>query len=305
MARREEYLAKWIHSVLVGQIRQTKEKDCTDLLLMHLVGESETEVMRTKLGSGSQSKPLDYANMFLEAAREDAHALPGSQLYCIKAFFGNDYHEGRHVFQVVGEAQGEEGFVTEPANATGKAMQTMRHTETLHGLYIRGISTTQEETRRFIGEQGRLLLDTMQENREMLIAMKDMLMKEGQEQHAMRMKEVTFVRNAELMKSIAELFGPILNTLTGKEIVPMPHVYKKIFEQIADKVENQEQLLVLQGFLGPELGALVTNELTTIMERRAKERKALEDAVRAKGSPLNNGQLPAELTEGEGSSNVQ
>jgi hypothetical protein len=264
---------------LVGDIRSSKGHDCTALVLMHKIGETEDEVMTSKLGAGSPAQPIDYAKMFMNAAEDDAHDLPGSQQYCIKAFFGKDEHEGRHVFQVFGKGQAEDGYVSEGPDPRGQKMQGMRTAEMIFQLSWKQAATMMQSSQDIISHQNKMLVEAMSENREMLMVMKELVLAQAKVDHELRLAEINAERNAKMMSGLIGMAPPLANTLFGKEVFPQGFADSKMLESIAEGIEDEAQLGALQMFLKPELAALVTNRLLEIMRAKRKEKEALASAA--------------------------
>ena len=271
MSTRKNNLADWIKKCLVGNIKE-KHGECTSLALMHRIGQDWDLVESYTIPPGD---PKDWAELFIRLAETQAHDLPGSQEFCIRAFFGGkeDSEARSPVFQVTGKGQMDEGFMTEAPDARGIRQQTMRQTELTFQLALRHTATLLDASSRHISQQASIITDTCRENREMMTLVKELVLARSREDHAIRMDQMTFERNSALLQTAARVAPGAINQIVGKEIFPQSTADTELLRAIAGRIENSKQLQGLQMFLGPELGAMVTNRLVDLVKEQNEVKK--------------------------------
>jgi hypothetical protein len=294
MSVRQKNLAVWVQKCLVGNIKEQKG-ECTQLALMHRIGQDWDLIESYSITPG---EPKDWAEMFIRLAETQSHDLPGSQEFCIRAFFnGKEDSEVRSpIFQVTGKGQMEDGFMTEAPDARGQRQQSMRQTEMTFQLSLKHTAILLDASSRHIAQQAAIISSTCHENREMMTLVKELVLARSREDHAIRMDQMTFERNSALLQTAARIAPGAINQITGKEIFPQATADTELLRAIAGRITNPQQLQGLQMFLGTELGAIVTNRLVDLVkeqnEVKEKSRQAAMTVATGGVTPQGNGEVP-------------
>jgi hypothetical protein len=274
---RRNILTDWVKKVLIGNIKE-KHGECTSLALMHRIGQDWDLVESYSVAPGDAK---DWTELFLNLAQSQSYDLPGSQEFCIKAFFNKkDDSEARSpIFQITGKGQVDDGFATEAPDAKGIRQQGMRQTELTFQLALKHTATLLDASSRHIAQQASIIADTGKENREMMSLVKELVLARSKEDHAIRMDEMTFLRNSQLMQTAARVAPGLVNQLMGKEVFPQSTADTEILRAIAGRINDPRQLQGLQMFLGNELGAIVTNRLVDLVKEENEVKKKATQAA--------------------------
>jgi hypothetical protein len=277
---RLQVLERWIHSVLVGDIRQSEAKECTHLVLMHKIGESEDLVVKIPITEGQTSTPQEYAKTFMGYAEDDAHDLQGQQEYALKAFYGRDEYSGRHVFRVIGKGQTEGEYQTDPPDRRGQTQQLMRGTELMFTTSWQFAMKMMNIAKDLTEEMAKDRREAVAENRDMMVLVRDLVLAQTAENYKAQLDIINAERNAKLAESAVKALPSLANQAFGKEIFPQSHADTELITMIAENIEDEKQLAGISMFLPKEVAALVINRFTEIIREKRKKKEAAEAAAK-------------------------
>jgi hypothetical protein len=216
---RKVTLEEWMSAAAADS---DKEGGLTQLILHHKVQGAERlgEIVH-KISRGSSEWDLKkLSELFVLKARVFIQEKPGRQVFKVLAFWGGRGEpESGFEFSLEREEDGV-GQLTEGADPKGVLSQRMRHDEALGALYINGLDRllghVLEHNRQLATEAQHLRHD----NQQNFEVMKSMVLDSESRAHELKMKEMEFERTSVLYRKAMELGGPLLNTITGREIVP-------------------------------------------------------------------------------------
>ncbi len=265
-------LDSWIRDVLADPDRGGP---CTSLSLVHLIGQTPKEIYSKKAHSAMDA--TDLANLFRSKAETYAQDLPGSQRFAILGFYNNRTEpEATQPFQIYNDQTEYGGMVTEPPNAVGEKMQSMRHQEMMTQLAYRQTVQMAEMTIR----QSEILMTQnerlMRDSHEAFNIVRELLLQQANTTHVHRMAEQEHQRSTEERKKILSFAPVLVNTLLGREVFPQSSVDTVLLEGIADAL-TEEQIGMLSGVLPQDLWGPLAARMATYMQKKnaATEAKRL------------------------------
>ena len=234
--------------------------------LVHMEGTSQKELHTIKFAEGRTYKIEDLANLLRDRATLYCQDIPGVQTFQALAFY--DDSEEPQDFQpfIVSGQTDNHGLSTEPPTKEGQTMQEMRHREVLTQAMMReraqlleNFTKPMEMTLKLVDRLSDRLAKSEATEVEALMALKSVLVENTAEQTAAELKLAEYHRKTEERKILFRLGGPILNRITGREIVPQS--------------TEPDMLSGLQSILPPEIAGLVSHRMKKALEakREAKE----------------------------------
>jgi hypothetical protein len=258
---------------------------CVGFSLHHVNGSVEKEIhgmsVAGKTFNDSQVKQL--AEMLEGLAQTDAQSLPGLQRYIVYALYdGFSAPKARYPFAVNGHISNRPGdFSTEPATPEGRLTQRMRHDEAYSQLLIMGTGQLVQAQANLIRLQGDRLDQTMRENRDMLEHTVQMLMEQATQNREHDLKVLAFERNTKMLQGMAKVAPAMLNTITGKEVVPQSTVDTQILETIADVLDENTlaQLAPVLAKVPPEMQGVLFSRLEQITKKKEAEKQRVDKAL--------------------------
>ena len=286
MSRRRVTVEEWIKEALSDE---DKGGPCCAISLVHArsmgVG---TEEVHTKEITTTTASSAQLGTFFVNKACAYAQDMPGLQTFRLLAFYNttaaaptNDVpgsfktpNEPRASFTfTVFEGQltaGEQApWSKHEPSQQGLLAQLMKHNEQIMGNYTGLVQ----------GMMGMLMhqnVEHQKEKMEMNVIMRDVLLTMKKEDHAMKMEQHKFQRESEERQMFARALPHLLNSVTGREVVPEAHGDSQLIEAIALKIEPQQlQMLAQMGIFTQEQILVLTNRFTKIREEHAKRREAL------------------------------
>lgn len=278
---RKQTLAEWI---LEAMTDSDKDGQCTALSLVHLrVADAgvigETEVHTIKFKGDVVFKAEDLAETFSHKANGYSQELTGVQQFCLYAFYGErKTPEARHPFKTSGELNFG-GMSTEAPNETGVRSQQMRLTEAIVQGAFRQSSIAFDNLFRTSELQALQNQKVMQQNAELMELTKTLLLERETKQHEHRILEHKEEQKTLLMEKGANLLPALLNTVTGKEIVPAAHQDTAILEAIASSI-TEDQAIKLAQAIPEEVRGVLAGRLQEILTKREKNKETRRKLVR-------------------------
>ena len=289
MARKA--LDKWIQEALADP---DKEGEVTMMMLVHQVGQNEKEVHTTKFSSGKKWKPEDLAKMFQGKAETYAQDLVGYQTFVLKVYYGGrSQEEAALPFGVKGKT--EYDGATEPPTQEGRTMQSMRHSEALFGQTYRRQSQQDDYALRLLEIQNRMLVQTMTENREAFVIMKELMMQQALNLHQHRLEETRALEAANIKKKLFEYLPLLTNTIMGKEVFPQSAEDTVLVEGVLSGLSANEAEMIAS-MLKPELQGPFFQRVQKFMDKK----KAEEEHQKALAKSLKTSTAVTELGLGTG-----
>jgi uncharacterized membrane protein len=278
-------LQSWIDDAL-----SDKDKDgaISGLALVYKKPEGGSkEVHGVKL-TGRTWEAAKLSDLFIGKAEAFAQDLPGIQRFELQAFYAARREpEATHNF-IVNDGEISQGgaarTVKESPDATGLTAQLMRHLERkderLTSIVETFATVTLQQTQRMQEE----LNAARAEVNDSYAIVREMMMRERGEQHAMRMKEIELQNSGEQNKQIMKILPALVNTASGKEVFPQATADTVLIEGLAENVDPKSlEALVSMGVLKEEVAAPLILRLN-----QSRERKRLEEEATKKLPPAKN-----------------
>lgn len=268
MARKS--IQAWIHEAMVDP---DKDDPISMMALVHMTGQQTREIHTTKFSSGKSWEAKALAEMFRGKAETYSQDLSGVQTFNLLAFYGGR-SEPQAAFPFIVNSVADPAnahLSTEPPTAEGKAMQGMRQTEMLFQQTYRRQAAQDDYTLRLLEIQNRMLSETMSENREMFVVMKEMMMTTALNQHQHKMKELEYQRSSEERKKFLTFVPPLVNTILGRDVFPQSTEDTALIESIADSL-SEEDVMKIAGVIKPEmLGPLMARVEKALIKKRKED----------------------------------
>lgn len=272
-------LAEWMREAFLDKERGGP---CTAFALMHLAnGAVEEEIYSKQLADKIGTDEIaELAEVMRHKAATYAGGLSGAQQFILFAFYADSKMPGaKYPFVEKGYTEMSDGMMTEGPSVKGHMQQMMRHNE---GILARAFAKDEHVSN--------VLLKTLEykhketealktENIQLLTLVKDMLMREADNRHAHRMKEIEAENAAKFKAELMKWAPLLLNAATGREIIPQTATDTQLVESIIDAMEGKgpEALAMIQGLkLPPAILASFADRFQKGIELRMKERQARE-----------------------------
>lgn len=286
-------LESWLVEAMVDEEKPGK---CAAISLVHIVGEGgiEREIYAVRFGT-KVWKETELAELFRHKANGYCQDIPGSQLFCLLAYYGESKEPlARHPFRVnpSTEIGGLGALTTEAPNETGQRQQNMRLAEALvqgafreRALLIDQLLRSNE----ILGRHNRQLIEEQQVMTENYRAL---ILANATTNHEFKMKELAAQQQGAMLQAAKEYLPVVVNALTGKEIIPNETVDSALLKLIASHI-TPDHVNTLASTLPPEVMGPLAKRLvdirTDIEKKEAEGKRRLtvvtgeEDVVGGKG----------------------
>src|SRR5271157_6073283 len=235
------------HKVLLGDwlahavSDPDKEGGCNAFVMHHTIAGGKKGDFVHKMARGSSEWDLKKVEEVLEAkAAMFVQEKPGRQVFRVYPFYGGR-GEAEGYFEFSKERQEEGvGSLTEEPDIRGQTSQQIRHNEALGGLYVSGINQLMGHMLEHNRQLAQEASDLRRDNSQNFETMKGMVLQMESHAHEMKMREMEFERTSVFFRKASELAAPLLNTLTGREIVPQSFADSQLLEAIVVHMAAQE-----------------------------------------------------------------
>ncbi len=270
----KQTLEQWIRDALV-HTPEPNEK-CTSLVLMHIVGQSEREIFTIKIAAGKWTEQ-ELAKTFRGKAEGYAAELPGVQTFCLLAFYQNRSEpQARKPLTISGESDYGAQLTTEGPTQGGLAQQAMRHMEAVYALSLRQQATVFDNMSRMMETMSRTTAQLATENREGFDIIKQLLLERELGRSAHRLEELAHIRGTHERDRLLALAPALLNTITGREIVPQSTADSSLLETLfKDLTEEDFHKLMATGVIKPQVAGMLAGRVTEILRKK----RGLEDEI--------------------------
>ncbi len=276
---------------------------CTALSVVHVMGGAEREIHGMKLGGKrfDDAGTLALADTLRAVAQTDAQNMTGSQQYVVYAFYEEGQDAGaRFVLRESGHVLSPSGeLVTEGPTAEGQLSARMRREEGMFQAMLATMSNLINQQNQFMTLQGARLLETNRENRELFGYVKEVVLDMVVNSQSHELKVLEHKRTTEVIGKAMQFAPSMINTITGKEVVPQGTADTMLLEAFADSLDEETMAAV-----GPALLAKVhpaaQGVLFARLEQIMKAKQAKEAALKKELGTMHTPNIVrAELGEGE------
>jgi len=272
---KRQTLEEWIDEAMTDG---EKPGGCTQIKLMHMVGSGQNELHTITFSGSRKWTPKELAEAFDARARFFGQDLPGAQTYCLMAFYeGCNDPLARHPFVIAAAQADFNGLTTEGPTDKGVVQQSMRHLE-----------VQQSEANRMV----RFAAESLTNLNEMLMArvkdqeaeimdghkqLRSMVLGDLTERHKFEMERQKGEREEMMLAKLVEFAPLLLNTLTGKEVIPVSKADTILIDTLA-RSATPETVQVLMQTLPAEVQGIFMARMQELAEAR---QQAEESAAKA------------------------
>jgi hypothetical protein len=261
----------WIQEALMDE---NMDGRCSAISCVHKIGAGDSEVYAIKIGETKAWDAKELASIFMHKAKSAVQDVPGSQSFYLYAFYaGRGEHQSRHHFRIDGGSELADG-ATEPPTAEGRRQQGMRMDECAFQFFTRQSMEVFRIVLDTTNKQAAHNKELMHENRELVSIFKEMLFERASSNHANKLAEVAAAQSASERDFLMKLAPPLLNSITGKEIMPQSFVDTNILESLIDSLD-EEGIALLSKKVPPLVWATVASRAADHL----KKKKAASDAA--------------------------
>lgn len=267
MARKS--LEKWIDEAL----KDANKGNVVAIQVAHMIGTSPKEVYTWRLLKGNQ---VGTAKSYADACREKAEVccqdFRGVHTFNVIVFYDSaETDKVAYPFAINSPGVEGEGLMTEMPNGEGRLAQDMRHKEMWMQQVFRQSEILANHYQRVVEFQSRENQTLREENADAFNIVKEMLMQKVQEDRNFALALEDKRKARELQNGLVRMVPPLLNTLTGTEVVPQSFADTSLIDTLCDKVKPEQIAM-----LGPILG-LSQEEQALFVQRIAQREKQKED----------------------------
>jgi hypothetical protein len=275
---KRQSLEEWVDEAMTDG---EKPGACSEIKLMHMVGSGQNELHTIRFSGARKWTPKELAEAFDARARFFGQDLPGAQTYCLLAFYeGCQEPLARHPFVVTAVQADFNGLTTEAPTEKGMIQQGMRHLEVQQAEANRmvrfaaeSLASINEGLMKRINEQEHEIIDANRNLRQMVLG-------EITEKHKFRMEEAKEERNNALLEKFAEFAPLLLNTITGREIIPQSKADTILIDTLA-KSATPETVAILMKTLPAESQGLFMARMQELAEARQRAEESAAKALTA------------------------
>jgi hypothetical protein len=277
-----ETIRQWLES----EFAAVEESGAVAIIgMVHHAHSGPAQLHAMKVGHSKWGDADAMAHTFDSIASRHARGVSsgGAQQYELSICRGSD---GRPTtvlpFVRVGSPNitGPSGsLATEPPTTVGQVQQGMRQAELVVQGMLGQIHPTFRVQGDLIDKLMKRLSEVDQENRELWVAAKGLLMELMKEKHADKMRELMAARMTEFAKHVMRLAPALLNMMTGREVFPLSPADTGILDTIAalatpEDVRALSAVLMTKGDEGAALATVLTDRFSTYHKRRKEEETA-------------------------------
>jgi hypothetical protein len=296
MTNPERSLATWIKEAMNQKIETQvlKAMSC-----VHKEGARDVEVFTVAFTDDKIWDSNTLAEMFVNKAQDHVAEIPGTQLFFLLGFYGDDTNRPRvrRSFRVNNSDSIEFGYgSSEPPNEMGQKMQGMRHIEFMYQQNMLHTRAVMDMQYRLIDRLGNGYQKSMAESHQVLELAKTVILSQASAEGARLVAESDKKERLEFIK----MLPPLANRVLGEEIFPVATTDSKVLDSVLEKLDARK-LEVLSAEFGPEVAGYLAMRAAKLAEEK---HAAIELAKKAtvgekKEESANGADDPLEEFEGE------
>lgn len=279
---RPQTIKTWIAEQLTHNLT-TEDGDKLDKISLCIVkngGISEPEELKTIVIGSKEWDPKDLARSLEQTAITFAAGVPGRQQFLLIAHFQPSDRKEQFAFGKAGEPElGVGGLATEPATERGHMAQMMRHNETIYRIGTMHQEAVFDKLMRVIEHTSKMNESLLNENAEVMLAVKQMIIEKANDQHAKQKELLEYQRGTlmreQMMQYAPGLLNKVSEALTGKKLLPENTLIEGAMKNIANSL-TQDQIVGLSQILTTEQLAQLAPILTSLQDKPKQE---IVDAV--------------------------
>lgn len=275
---KRQTLEEWIDEAMTDG---EKPGACTEIKLMHMVGTGQNELHTIRFSGTRKWTPKELAEAFDARARFFGQDLPGAQTYCLMAFYdGCNEPLARHPFVVSAMQADFNGLTTEAPTDKGVVQQSMRHLEVQQSEANRMVRFAAESLTNLnemlmarVKDQEREITDANRNLRQMVLG-------EITERHKFKMEEEKSAREEMLIAKLVDFAPLLLNTITGKEVIPVSKADTILIDTLA-RSATPETVELLMKTLPAEVQGIFMARMQELAQARQEAEESAAKALTA------------------------
>jgi len=285
----KQTIEDWIHEVC----NEPDKGPCTAIALVHMQnGTLEEEILTKKLPDKISADDIaEWADMFEHRARNYAEGIAGAQTFCMQAFHRNASRPtSKKPFVRQGYTE-MDGLMTEGPSGKGILSQMMRHNEAMASRYIQKDQAIFEVLARALEMKSRETDSLRRENIENFGLIKELVLALSDRKHDHKLAEISAQQTALIKQEIVKWAPRLLNSVTGREIIPQSVDDTMLVEDMIDammKAGDPSKALPALASLNlpaPLLAKFASRFQQGVQAREAerKTRESVDNTVEADG----------------------
>lgn len=283
---RYQTLANFIRDCVTDKDKTDKDGKPDTVIafsLVHTTGGVQQEVHTTKIAGAVD--PTELASIFRNKAEYYGQEMPGIQNFVLLAFWAYSPKEpqARQPFTTSGKKNQYEAGESEPPTPQGEKQMSMRlHLATYEQMFKKQ-QVLDNYTLNIISHAHTRIRETEADNRDLMLIVKDMMMKQMTDNHELEMKKAQFERGTVERTKMLNMIPALTNTITGREVFPQSTADTSLINLIADSLDAEKvQKLIASGVISNEL----MGPLFSRLQQRENERAAEQEKIRRLNPPV-------------------
>lgn len=275
---KRQTLEEWIDEAMTDG---EKPGACTEMKLMHMVGSGQNELHTIRFNGARKWTPKELAEAFDARARFFGQDLPGAQTFCLMAFYeGCTDPLARHPFVIAAAQADFNGLTTEAPTEKGMIQQGMRHLEVQQAEANRMVRFATES---LAGINESLMARLKEQEQEIMDAnrnLRSMVLGEITEKHKFEMERQKSEREEMLIAKLVDFAPLLLNTLTGKEVIPVSKADTILIDTLA-RSATPETVDILMKTLPAEVQGIFLGRMKELADARQQAEESAAKALTA------------------------
>lgn len=265
-------LQTWIEDFL-----SETEKKCTALVCLYEVPNGGTKEVHTQSIQGRTWDTDLLYRMFKNMAENHVQDRPGLHTFLIQACYDNNPVPSKTGTFLVSDGElknggSGRGVITEHPTNTGLVAQQMRHVENMmqtNNTLVQTMAGTWVSERRSIIEENSALRAEVNDS---FAVIRDILMQQNEREHKMRLEALDFQRTSEERAMMIKMAPSLINTMTGKEVIPNNVGDSAIIDAMCEKLtDEQVNFLVDMKFIPEHMKPILLARGAKVREDKAKQ----------------------------------
>ncbi len=264
---------QWLHDAMTDVGHETP---CTAVSLMHMTGIQADELKTVRFGGAKAWDAKELYEMLRNIADTYAQELIGVQTFQILVHYGIEA-KAKMPMLITGKLGESDGLSTENPTPQGQVQQLMRQSEMVFQQCMRQTNVLNEHALRMVESLGNQNVRLQMENQEAYTLMREIFMKQAEENHNQRMSELQFERASTERKKWLAFAPPLINTLLGREVFPQGTEDTALIEGLCDSLSD-EDITKVAAILKPEMLGPIMSRVQKHAAKKNQEKEALERA---------------------------
>ena len=241
---------------------------------------------QTNLGWGDAEK---LSNRFSAVAARHAKGLQGGgqQQFQIHAVYGTSQKPKRvYPFLKMGQINfgimsAASGLATDPPNTMGMNQQAMRWGERIVDRTFGYGEKLMDSQQKALDKRDASLAELTKENRDLFLALRQVLIDTVKLEHDKRINELQFLRSSNERAKLIRLLPALANGIAGRQIFPESAEDSALIRELAEVSDGDtvEKLRAIMAEKSPEAAALLMSRFEEKQKERQQDTENFEKLV--------------------------